>query len=153
MRNFLCTFERIFLGIPSECVAEILQVSQDMHAMIETNPNKGVVFCSIPRLFGRADLPAPHGIRLKPLAYPKTRMRALQEYAGFEVPRIVLVTPAVETEVDIPHEAIQELPGFIGRQGRLSFLRGVSFTGAKMTAFIDPVLLVSRFLDQRGGGV
>ncbi|MDR2797495.1 MAG: hypothetical protein LBB80_04060 [Treponema sp.] len=152
MRNFLCAFESIFLGIPSECVVEILQVSQDLHTMIETNPNRGEVFFSLPRLLCRADLPAPHGIRLKPLAYPKTRVRALQEYTGLEVPRIVLVTPAVEREVDIPHEAIRELPGFIGLPG-LSFLRGVSFTDVRMTAFIDPVLLVSRFLEQGDRGL
>ncbi|MDR1986464.1 MAG: hypothetical protein LBP88_05765 [Treponema sp.] len=153
MRNFLCAFERIFLGIPSECVAEILQAPQDLHAMIETNPNRGEVFLSLPRLFCRADVPAPHGIRLKPLAYPETQVRALQEYTKLEVPRIVLVTPAVETEADIPPEAIRELPGVIGLLGRLSFLRGVSFTGTKMTAFIDPVLLVSRFIECEARGL
>ncbi|MDR3114338.1 MAG: hypothetical protein LBU25_02325 [Treponema sp.] len=152
MKNFLCAFERIFLGIPSECVAELLQVSQAMHTMIETNPSRGEVLFSLPRLLGRAELPAPHGIRLKPLDYPAMLVRALREYAGPEVPRIMLVTPAVETEVDIPHEAIQELPGFIGLP-RLSFFKGVSFSDARMTAFIDPVLLVSRFLEQGDRGL
>ncbi|MDR2392750.1 MAG: hypothetical protein LBD93_01105 [Treponema sp.] len=147
MKIFLCAFEGIFLGFPSACVAEILQVSRDLQAMIETNPNRGEVFFSLPRLFNRADLPAPHGIRLKPLVYSETLLSALQEYAGIEVPRIVLVTTAVETEVDIPHEAIRELPRFIGLPGKLSFLKGVSFTDTWMTAFIDPVVLVSRFLE------
>jgi hypothetical protein len=146
MRTFLCGFEGIFLGVPSEYVAEIIQVSGDMHAVIESHPIEGQVFFSLPRFFGRADLPAPHGIRLKPLVYPEAQVKVLRGYSETEVPGMVLVTPPVETEVDIPPEAIQQLPGFIRLPGSLPFLQGVSFTGATMTAFIDPVLLVSRIL-------
>ncbi|MDR2633391.1 MAG: hypothetical protein LBC51_07185 [Treponema sp.] len=153
MRNFLCTFEGIFLGFPSECVAEIIQVFPDIHALIETKPDKGAVFLSLPRFFCRAAVPAPHGICLKPLAYPETSVGALREYTGLEAPRVVLVTTAVETEADIPPEAIRELPAFIGLPGRLPFLKGVSFTGMRMTAFIDPVLLVSQFLRHRDRGL
>ncbi|MDR1031475.1 MAG: hypothetical protein LBL76_11470 [Treponema sp.] len=152
MRTFLCGFEGIFLGVPSECVAEIIQVSGDMHAMIEGKPHKGQVFFSLPRFFCRADLPTPHGIRLKPLAYPEALVKVLGTYTGTEAPGVVLVTPPVETEVDIPPEAIQQLPDFLRLPGSLPFLRGVSFTGATMTAFIDPVLLISRILGSEAHG-
>jgi hypothetical protein len=146
MRTFLCGFEGIFLGVPSECVAEIVQVSEDMHAMIESNPHKGQVFFSVPRFFCRADLPTPHGIRLKPLAYSDALVKVLRSYTGTEAPGVVLATPPVETEEDILPEAILQLPDFLRLPGSLPFLRGVSFTGTTMTAFIDPVLLISRML-------
>ncbi|MDR1956171.1 MAG: hypothetical protein LBQ30_04880 [Treponema sp.] len=148
MKHFVCAFEDILLGIPVAVVAEIIQVPWKVQEMIAVNPPTGEVFCSLPWFFGRADLPAPHGVRFKPLAYPETLFRAINAYGGTEGSGIVIITTSIETELDIPDAAIRQLPGFMGK---LPFLKGVSFSGPTMTAFIDPVALVSRMLGPRGG--
>ncbi|MDR2397621.1 MAG: hypothetical protein LBD74_02550 [Spirochaetaceae bacterium] len=147
MKFFLCTFDTISLGIPSEVVEEILQVPPELPGLIEMNPIHGDVFLSLPHLCRQGEMLAPHGIRLKPLDYPEGAMETLKAYTGIQSPRIILVTTVVETEVDVPDEAIRELPRFFGISGKLSFLKGLTFTDAKMLACIDPVLLVSRFID------
>ncbi|MDR3172460.1 MAG: hypothetical protein LBU17_12720 [Treponema sp.] len=152
MKNFIFVFDHLAFGIPAACVAEFVQAPVVLDTLIEADSALGDIFCSIPHFFRKAAVAAPHGIVLKSLPYPEAVIEALHRYAGGKFHRILLLTTPIEREIEVPDETILQLPTFLSLPGKLPFLTGVSFSDTGMTAYLDPVLLVSRIIRDAGGG-
>jgi hypothetical protein len=155
MRYFLCSFDQFSLGVPEDAVAAIMIYPKTVTEMItreeELPPESptgdpsgspagslagrsGDVFFSLPHFFELADKTVRHGIVLK---------------AGEEGPRQVLLVRTVEREADIAPEDMYPLPQLLTAPGKEPFLKGISFAGQTMIAFIEPAALIARILQAR----
>ena len=108
MKYFLCAFNTIYLGILSERTERVISVSRKQSCVYETEGNDA--FISLPHLFERADLPAPHGIILK---------------AKNEEKKTILLAPPLDIDLEIPEEDIFSVPKVLG--GKLLYFRGACF--------------------------
>ena len=108
MKYFLCTFDQVYLGVLSECTERVISVSRKQTSIMESE--KQEVFISLPLLFGRADLGAPHGIVLK----SKNNER-----------KTTLLAPPLDIDLEIPEEEIFTVPKAFG--GRLCYFKGACF--------------------------
>ena len=93
MKYFLCALNAVYLGIPSECTERVISVTRDQSSVCEAEGQN--TFISLPILFGRADLTAPHGIVLKSVN---------------EERKTVLLVPPVDIDIEIPEENIHSVP-------------------------------------------
>ena len=111
MKYFLCAFDTIYLGISSECIERIMSVARTQSSVHETEEQ--TTFISLPLLFRCEDLPAPHGIVLKP-----------GSSAGEERKTILLIPP-LDIELEIPEEDIYSVPKTFS--GILRYCKGACF--------------------------
>jgi hypothetical protein len=93
MKFFICSLERILLGIPAEDTERIVPVPRVQNSLFETDADGGYIF--LPALFKKST-PALHGMILKP--------RNLSR-------RLVLLVPRIDTDLDIPDDKIRLMPG------------------------------------------
>ena len=93
MKYFLCMFGTVYLGIPSERTERVISVFRKQSSVCEIE-NQDVII-SLPLLFGRADLSAPHGIVLKTDNEKRTP---------------VLLAPPLDIDLEIPEENIFTVP-------------------------------------------
>jgi hypothetical protein len=107
MKYFLCAFDAAYLGIPSECTQRVISVSRKQLSVCETEEQH--IFISLPLLFGRADISAPHGIVLK----------------ENKEKQITLLAPLLDIDYEIPDENIFTVPKAIG--AKLRYLKGACF--------------------------
>ena len=119
MRCFICTFEMIRFGIPAECTEKIIQLSRTQNSLHETIDND--VLVSLPSLF-RQDFTTLHGLVLK--------------LSILEGKKIILLTPKIEKEIEIPEGSIYGLPDIFS--GPFIFFRGVFFSNENPVFIINP---------------
>ena len=108
MKYFLCTFDTVYMGISAERTERIISVSRKQSVVCENETQE--TFISLPLLFGRADLPAPHGIVLK---------RADKEK------QTTLLVPSLDIDLEIPEKEIYAIPRAFG--GNLRYFGGACF--------------------------
>ena len=130
MKYFLCTFDTIYLGIPSECTERVISVSRIPSSVYETE--KQDVYISLPLLFRRADLSAPHGIVLKP---------------GNEERKTILLVPPLDIDLEIPEEDIYSVPKAFS--GILRYCNGACFIdkdkGERLVFTIDTKKIIGDY--------
>ena len=121
MKYFICTLETdnnaaVYMGFPAEKTEQIISISRVQTSVCETENRE--TFISIPVLFQLKDKTTPHGLVLRnPL-------------------RTILLTPKINTEMDIPEESIHRLPESL--TGMLKFFRGLCFDGKNLILIFDP---------------
>ena len=108
MKYFLCAFDTIYLGLPSERTERIISVSKIQSSVYETDEQN--TFISLPLLFRYSVLPAPHGIVLK---------------SEEEEKKIILLVPPLDIDLEIPEKDIYSVPKAFS--GILHFIKGVCF--------------------------
>ena len=127
MKYFICTLDRIHnnsmccLGIPAEKTERIIPASRVQTAVYETENEEA--FISLPALFELKDKAAPHGLVLKP-------------GRASSGPVKVLLTPRINTEMEIPEVNIHRLPESLADM--LVFFRGLCFVEQNMILILDP---------------
>ncbi|MDR2314072.1 MAG: hypothetical protein LBE02_06015 [Spirochaetaceae bacterium] len=117
MKCFICSLDGITLGIPSEPIAQIISAPRIQNSPFASE--NGQEYISLPALFQKESVPAPHGIRLKDRIGRKP---------------LILLVPRIDTDLEIPEEKIHPLPGLIEK--KLPCFSGIFFTEK------DPVLVV-----------
>jgi hypothetical protein len=115
MKFFMCALDTMVLGIPSAAAVRIIPAPRTQDVLCELEGDD--LFISLPVLFGKNSVPAPHGVILK----------------GQK--QTILLVPRIETDIDIPDEKIQTLPALIGE--RLSWLNGAYFTKSALVLLLD----------------
>ena len=126
VKYFICAVEKITAGIPAEAIERIVTAERAQANVYERTD--GEAFISIPALFGKKDIPAPHGLVLK------TGSR-----------RTTLLAPKIDADLEIPEEDIRSLPEIFS--GIFPFLRGACFTGRNMIFILDPGKLLEVYHD------
>ena len=112
MKYFICALEKISLGIPAEITERIIPVTRVQTAVYQTEDQ--TAFISLPVLLQHKDSATPHGVVFKPAA------------SGNAI-KIVLLTPRIDIDLEIPEEDIHALPeAFTGLFG---YFRGAYFPG------------------------
>jgi len=109
MKYFICALEnkKINLGISAKHTQRIIQAAKIQAVEYEAESKE--IFVSLPALLQQKNTDAPHGIVLK------------TEHKK----RIVLLTPRIDIDLEIPEENISRLPdAFVGLYG---YFRGVCF--------------------------
>ena len=120
MKYFICDLDRIpgiCLGIPAGLAERIIPVTRVQIGLYETE--KDEAFFSLPVLFRLKDTAAPHGIILKPAGQVKT----------------VLMTPRIESELEIPDDQIHPLPKVLSEV--LVFFNGIHFNSQNMILILN----------------
>jgi hypothetical protein len=124
VKFFICALDEMILGIPSEGTARIISAPRTQTVLYEIE--KEELFISLPVLFRKDALPAPHGMILKEKCPPHTA--------------VTLLVPRIETDIDIPEAEIQKLPALIGE--KLSCLGGAYFNKEGLILLLDTKKLV-----------
>jgi hypothetical protein len=142
VRFFVCSLEGFSLGIPADKTGRVIAAPRSQRALYETE--NGEAFVSIPALFQKGGLPAPHGIVLKreTAGNGEETSGGGEEGTGGVPGRRVLLVPQIGVDLDIPPGDIKSPPGLIGEC--LPYFRGVYFTGKDMILLLDPDVLWER---------
>ena len=120
MKYFICALGKINLGFPAGQTERIVSVTRIQNAVCETENQE--LFISLPALFRQKDISAPHGIVLK-----TTEGRTA---------KTTLLTPRIDTELEIQEKDIQGLPRFMG--GAYRHFRGAYCAGKNIILILDP---------------
>ena len=100
MKYFICALDtssgRFNLGIPAEQTERIVSVTRTQDVICETENQE--TFISLPALLRQKDKAAPHGVVLK------------QRAGQAPDKKIILLTPKIDVELEIPEENIRGLP-------------------------------------------
>ncbi|MCL1813113.1 MAG: hypothetical protein FWG29_06275 [Treponema sp.] len=132
MRYFICTLDKINLGIPAERTERIIPVTRMQTAVFETDNDNGKAFISLPMLFLQKDSTALHGVVLKP-------------NDGIETLKTVLLAPRIDIDLEIPEEHIHSLPeAFVGF---FRYFRGVYFTEESIVLILNTEKLMEKYND------
>ena len=110
MKFFICTFDSILLGIPSDRIERIIPVNEAQDTALTV---------SIPDMFRLKDRASVHALVLKA-----------------PVDNTVFLVPRIENELEIPEENIQCLPQTLSEM--IIFCNGVYFTDTTMILTLDP---------------
>ena len=127
MKYFICNLDMInnnttgYLGIPAEKTERIIPVNRVQTVVYETENQEA--FFSLPVLFQLKDRTTVHGLVLKP-------------EASCGMVKTILMTPRINTEIEIPEENIHRLPESMTET--LVFFRGVCFDDKNMILILDP---------------
>jgi hypothetical protein len=116
----------MILGIPSEGTARIIAAPRTQNVLYEIE--KEELFISLPVLFQKNSVPAPHGIVLK------------EKSPASPYVAVTLLAPKIETDIDIPEAEIQMLPALVGE--KLSCLGGAYFNKEGLILLLDTKNLV-----------
>jgi hypothetical protein len=149
MRVFLIFFDTVELCIPISCAAEIQFAKKTPRKTAEADNETGDILFSLPAFFKKEQLPS-YGIVLKHQNFSVETRDALRQYAGGDFSRVLLLTPPIEKEEDIPDGEIKPLPGFVVLPGKLPFFAGAVFTENKIRVIIKPESLVLSILQNKG---
>ena len=122
MKYFICALDTISLGIPAENSERIIPVARSQTTVFKTENQEAYI--SLPVLFRQKDSAAPHGIILKPCTEHKL-VTEVNSATGTETPKIILLTPSIDIDLEIPEEEIHSLPDALS--GFLRYLSGVYF--------------------------
>ena len=131
MKYFICNLEMInnnttgYLGIPAEKTERIISVNRVQTVVYETENQD--TFISLPVLFQLKDRTTVHGLVLKPEAACG---------CGCGPVKTILITPRINTEIEIPQENIHRLPESMTEM--LVFFTGVCFDDKNMILILDP---------------
>ena len=129
MKYFICALGRASLGFPAGQTERIIPVTREQTIVREIT--EGETFISIPALFRLPGIPAPHGLVLK--------------IPGAVLPgRIILLTPKIDIDVEIPDEKIKKLPGSFA--GVYSLVNGACFMDQGMILLLDSIKLAEKLL-------
>ena len=120
MKYFICSLGRINLGIPTGQTGRIVSVNRIQDAVCETENQE--IFISLPALLGQKDKIAPHGIVLKTSEGRTTKT--------------TLLTPKIDSELEIPEEDIRSLPRAM--DGAYRHFRGAYCTGTNIILILNP---------------
>ncbi|MCL2442869.1 MAG: hypothetical protein FWD13_05315 [Treponema sp.] len=115
----------IRFGIPAEYTEKIIQLSREQNSLYETVNND--ILVSLPALFER-NFSTLHGLILK--------------LSVLEGKKIILLTPKIEKEIDIPDGCIHSLPNVFS--GPFVFFRGVFFSDENPVFIINPEKISGR---------
>ena len=121
MQHFICAFEAIKFGIPAEITGQIIQLSRMQNSVCETTDTDSEVYISLPALFRKAST-TPHGMVLK--------IKLSEEK------KIILLTPQIEKDMDIPDNYVHGLPKVFS--GPFTFFKGVFFDDKNPVFIVDP---------------
>ena len=128
MKYFICNIDSndncSCLGIPADYIERIIPSEHNSSSVFETEAND--TFISIPYLLMLKNNSAPHGLVLKA--------------SGNE--KILLLTPKIVEELEIPEEDIKDLPNTFSEF--LTFIKGVSFIGQRLIFILEPKKLEQR---------
>lgn len=111
---FICALDGMLLGIPSQITERIIPAPRTQTTLVEREGEE--FFMSLPVLFKKNSVPAPHGMVLKEN-------------------HVVLLVPRIETDIDIPAENIHLLPAALGE--KLSCFNGACFNDEKLILLLD----------------
>ena len=126
MKYFICSFGALNLGLPSEQTEKIISVDRIQADVYETAERE--TFISLPALLRQKDTASPHGLVLKSL-----------NAGDFAAGAVILLTPKIDVELDIPKEKITGLPQVF--TGVFSFFSGACFLDSA-AGRCDLVLLI-----------
>ncbi|MCL1927367.1 MAG: hypothetical protein FWG07_01050 [Treponema sp.] len=163
MRYFICTLDKINLGIPAERTERIIPVTRIQTAVFETendndNDNRKA-FISLPLLFLQNDSVTPHAhtalsgeLTSNSLCSPVTAPWpegmhgvVLKANDGTETPKTVLLTPRIDIDLEIPEEDIHSLPeAFVGF---FRYFKGVYFTEDRIILILNIKKLMEKYND------
>ena len=136
MKYFVCAFDSILLGIPTEQTQRIIPVTRKQTSAFETD--SGEAFISIPALLNRKEVSekdaAVHGLVLK------------SGLNGGNCPeKITLLLPKIDIDIEIPEENIHRLPAVFS--GSFSFFKGACFTenSNKIIFILDTEKLIDKY--------
>ena len=118
---------RINLGIPAEQTERIVSVTRIQDAVCETENQE--VFISLPALLKQKDTAAPHGIVLKP---PVPGSQSVVTST-----KTILLTPKIDSELEIPEEDIHSLPRAMDG-GAYRHFRGAYCTDTSIILILNP---------------
>ena len=108
MKYFLCAFGDMYLGIPSALTERVVSAARTASAVFESDGSD--VYISLPVLFGRADIPSPHGLVLKSSVNDK---------------KVTLLAPSLDIDLEIPDEEIFSVPKVLS--GVMRYCKGTGF--------------------------
>jgi hypothetical protein len=101
------------------------------------------VYLSLPLVFGKSECQVRHGIVLK--RCPGELLAAFKIESVMEPSaRVILSTPRIETDMEIPDGEIRSLPSFMGRPELLPWLSGAVFSGKTMILTVDMEMLLKK---------
>jgi chemotaxis signal transduction protein len=143
MRFFICAVDEIILALPVDFVARIISVSRSGNVLAESDG--GDVYLSLPLVFKKGEIPVHHGIVLK-------HGELLTAFKQKPPAGVILSTPRIETDMDIPDGDIRSLPTFMGQSDMLPYLSGAVFTGTTMILIVDIELLLKKISAMIQGG-
>jgi len=115
----------IRFGIPAEYTEKIIQLSREQNSIFETADNN--IFVSLPALF-RQSYSTLHGLIMK-LSDSKNQ-------------KIILLTPKIEKEIEIPDGCIHRLPDMFS--GPFVFFMGVFFSDENPVFIFNPEKITGR---------
>ncbi|MDR2072624.1 MAG: hypothetical protein LBP60_04225 [Spirochaetaceae bacterium] len=118
MKCFICSLDEITLGIPSKPIAQIISAPRVQDALFASENGEGYI--SLPVLFQKESVPAPHGIRLKDRGNGGS---------------LVLLVPRIDTDMEIPEEEIRSLPDLVEK--KLPCFSGVFFSEKGPVLVVD----------------
>jgi chemotaxis signal transduction protein len=110
VKYFLCAFDAVYLGIQANRVERVISISVSATQAQGGSAGENDAHIHLPSLLGRGDLPAPHGIVLKPLSGKR---------------KITLLAPPLDIDVEIPDESVFAVPHAL--KGFLRYLSGACF--------------------------
>jgi hypothetical protein len=110
MKYFLCAFDAAYLGIQSSRVERVVSNSVSAAQADGDSAGENEARISLPLLLGRADLPAPHGIILKPQSGKR---------------KITLLAPPLDIDAEIPDGSARAVPDAL--KGFMRYLQGACF--------------------------
>ncbi|GHV92752.1 hypothetical protein AGMMS50268_32590 [Spirochaetia bacterium] len=145
MRFFVCALGEITLALPADSVARIIPVSRNGSALVEIEGGSGDAYLSLPLALKKGECQVHHGIVLK--RCPGELLAALRREPPIQQEssaRVILSTPKIETDLDIPDGDIRSLPAFMGQPEMLPWLSGAVFSGAAMILIVDMELLLKK---------
>ena len=128
MKYFICALDKIQIAILAHKTERIIQSPRIMSTVFETqtiNDGEMEVFVSLPKLFLLHDTAAPHTFVLKTCLMPSSDLKV----------KILLLTPRIENEIDIPEETIQQLPQALADLHGYS--KGIYFSNQTMTIILN----------------
>jgi hypothetical protein len=127
VKFFICALEEMVLGIPSKETARIIPAPHTQTTLYESEQED--LFFSLPVLFRKDSVPAPHGIVLK------------KKYNDLpNEKRLILLVPRIETDLDISEGEIRLLPALI--REKLSCLGGACFNNGNLVLLLDTENLI-----------
>jgi len=138
MKCFVCALDKIHVGIPAERTERIVQAARVQTAVYETENQEA--FISLPLLFRQKE-PAPHGVVLKAALQPEGAAGVDAAGAGAgSGPKTMLLTPRIDKELDIPDEAVYQLPEAFA--GPFRYFSGACFNAQDVIFILNPAKLL-----------
>ena len=138
MKCFVCALDKAGIGIPAERTERIIPVTRAQTEVYETNYENETqtAYISLPALLRQKEPGVQHGLILKPAGgSPKT----------VPAPRIALLVPRVDMEMEIPEEETHSLP--LALTGLNRYFSGACFTKESVILVLDTKKIMEAYCD------